>query len=60
MARMQDTLNALNERLEIIDRRQKLMTQHRRVAHDGDEREEDTDGHVAASQDEDEGSKTFL
>ena len=62
MARMQETLTALNERLEIIDRRQSLIVQRRKVAHDGDEGEEDTDGHAAASQDEDgpEGSKSYL
>ncbi len=65
MVRMQETLNALNERLEIIDRRQLSMNQARRkVAHDGEEGEEDTDAPTptgdAASQDGDRGSKTYL
>ena len=60
MARMQETLNALNERLESIDRQE--MNYRRRVAHDGEGRQEDTDAASAAvdaSQDAD-GSKSFL
>ena len=52
IARMQETLNVLNERLESIDRRE---AKHHRIHHDGEGGSDEVDGSF-----DEEDPKTFL